>query len=145
MRNPVTITFGTIFLAGLPSDEAMISVLSHELVHIADGDHDAFLQLYRAVGNRASALTGLDIREQRAEELTCDLLGAMAAREFVANTPDYTPLPRRVSRLIAHNCVTEDEGDEDHLSPRNTIRALLSLDPTLARELVYGRYESKQQ
>jgi hypothetical protein len=145
MRNPVTITFGTIFLAGLPSDEAMISVLSHELVHIADGDHDALLQLYRAVGNRASALTGLDIREQRAEELTCDLLGAMAARGFVANTPDYTPLPRRVSRVIAHNCVTEDEGDEDHLSPRNTIRALLSLDPELARELVYGRYDSKQQ
>jgi len=145
MRNPVTITFGTIFLAGLPSDEAMISVLSHELVHIADGDHDALLQLYRAVGNRASALTGLDVREQRAEELTCDLVGAMAAREFVANTPDYTPLPRRVSRVIAHNCVTEDEGDEDHLSPRNTIRALLSLDPTLARDLVYGRYESKQQ
>jgi hypothetical protein len=142
MRNPVTITFGTIFLAGLPSDEAMISVLSHELVHIADGDHDTLSQLYRAVGNRASALTGLDIRAQKAEELTCDLLGAMSAREFVANTPDYTPLTRRVSRVIAHNCVAEDEGDEDHLSPRNTIRALLLLNPTLTRELVYGRSDS---
>lgn len=138
MRNPVTITFGTIFLAGLPSDEAMISVLGHELVHIADGDPDALLSLYRAVGKRASALTGLDIRAQLAEELTCDLVGALAAREFVADTPDYVPLPRRVSRAVAHNCVTEDEGDEDHLSPRNTIRALLSLNPTLTRELVYG-------
>lgn len=139
MRNPVTITFGTIFLAGLPSDEAMISVLGHELVHIADGDRDALLMLYRAIGNRASALTGLDIRAQRAEELTCDVVGALAAREFVADTPDYVPLPRRVSRAVAHNCVAEDEGDEDHLSPRNTIRSLLSLNPSLTRELVYGR------
>ena len=140
MRNPVTITFGTIFLAGLPSDEAMISVLGHELVHIADGDHDALLALYRAIGKRASGLTGLDIRAQRAEELTCDLVGALAAREFVADTPDYVPLARRVSRAVAHNCVEEDEGDEDHLSPRNTIRALLSLNPALTRELVYGSH-----
>lgn len=139
MRNPVTITFGTIFLAGLPSDEAMISVLGHELVHIADGDRDALLMLYRAIGTRASALTGLDIRAQRAEELTCDVVGALAAREFVADTPDYVPLPRRVSRAVAHNCVEQDEGDEDHLSPRNTIRALLSLNPALTRELVFGR------
>jgi len=139
MRNPVTITFGTIFLAGLPSDEAMVSVLGHELVHIADGDRDALLMLYRAIGNRASALTGLDIRAQRAEELTCDVVGALAAREFVADTPDYVPLPRRISRAVAHNCVAEDEGDEDHLSPRNTIRSLLSLNPSLTRELVYGR------
>jgi hypothetical protein len=141
MRNPSTITFGTIFLAGLPSDEAMISVLSHELVHIADGDHAALLSLYRAIGNRASGLTGLDIREQRAEELTCDLIGALSAREFVAATPNYEPLPRRVSRVMAHNCVAEDEGDEDHLSPRSTIRALLSLNPRLTWELVYGREE----
>jgi len=141
MRNPVTITFGTIFLAGLPSDEAMISVLGHELVHIADGDHDALLALYRALGKRASSLTGLDIRAQRAEELTCDVVGALAARKFVTATPDYDPLPRRVSRALAHNCVAEDEGDEDHLSPRNTIRALLSLNPALTYELVYGREE----
>lgn len=141
MRNPGTITFGTIFLAGLPSDEAMISVLSHELVHIADGDHAALLSLYRAVGDRASALTGLDVREQRAEELTCDLIGALSAREFVGATPNYEPLARRVSRVMAHNCVAEDEGDEDHLSPRSTIRALLSLNPALTRELVYGREE----
>lgn len=142
IRNPVTITFGTIFLAGLPSDEAMISVLSHELVHIADGDHDGLVALYRAIGERASALTGLNIRNQRAEELTCDLIGAMAAREFVADSPAYDSLARRISRSLAHNCVTEDEGDEDHLSPRNTIRALLSLRPSLTRELVYSREDS---
>lgn len=142
MRNPATITFGTIFLAGLPSDEAMISVLSHELVHIADGDQGALLPLYRAVGQRASSLTGLSVRGQRAEELTSDLIGALAAREFVADSPDYDRLPRRLSRAVAHNCVAADEGDEDHLSPRETIRALFSLNPTLTRELVLGREET---
>ena len=143
LRRPQTITFGTIFLAGLPSDEAMISVLAHELVHIADGDRDTLRSLFRAVGKRASGLTGMRIYEQRAEELTCDLVGAMATRSYVADTPDYSPLPRRISRAVQHNCVEDDEGDEDHLSPRNTIRALLALSPSLAHELVYGQMPSR--
>lgn len=138
LRRPQTITFGTIFLAGLPSDEAMISVLAHELVHIADGDGDDLRLLFRAVGNRATNLTGIRIHQQRAEELTCDLVGALGARSFISETPDYSPLPRRISRAVQHNCVEDDEGDEDHLSPRNTIRALLALSPSVAYELVYG-------
>lgn len=139
LRKPRTIVFGTIFLAGLPSDEAIISVLSHELVHIADGDEDSLTPLFREIGNRASNLTGMKIHDQRAEELTCDLVGMLAARAYVSSSPSYEPLPRRISRSLAHNCVEDDEGDEDHLSPRNTIRALLSLSPNLSRELVYGR------
>ncbi len=139
MRNPRTIVFGTIFLAGLPSDEAMISVLSHELVHIADGSQDNLKTLFRAVAGRASSLTGLKIRDQRAEELTCDLVGALATRSYVAATPSYEALPQRISRSLEHNCVDTDEGDDDHLSPRDTIRAILFLRPALSRELVYGR------
>jgi hypothetical protein len=139
LRRPQTITFGTIFLAGLPSDEAMISVLAHELVHIADGEDDSLRLLFRAVGKRASGLTGIRIYQQRAEELTCDLVGAMSARFFITDTPDYSPIPRRIARAVQHNCVDDDEGDEDHLSPRNTIRALLALSPSVARELVYGQ------
>lgn len=139
LRNPHTIVFGTIFLAGLPSDEGIISVLAHELVHIADGSEDSLGLLFRGVGNRASNLTGLQIHDQRAEELTCDLVGTLAARSYVASTPSYDALPRRISRSLEHNCVDQDEGDDDHLSPRNTIRALLALDPVLARQLVYGR------
>jgi hypothetical protein len=139
LRRPQTITFGTIFLAGLPSDEAMISVLAHELVHIADGEGDSLRLLFRVVGNHASGLTGIRIHQQRAEELTCDLIGAMAARSFIWETPDYSPVPRRISRAVQHNCVEDDEGDEDHLSPRNTIRAVLALSPSFARELVYGQ------
>ncbi|MGH9966458.1 MAG: hypothetical protein ACREBG_01300 [Pyrinomonadaceae bacterium] len=139
LKRPHTITFGTIFLAGLPSDEGMISVLAHELVHIADGDRDTLRPLFRVIGQRASGLTNLRIHEQRAEELTCDLVGAIAARGFVSNTAAYDALPRRIARAVEHNCVEEDEGDEDHLSPRNTIRALLALNPRLAEELVYGQ------
>jgi hypothetical protein len=139
LRNPHTIVFGTIFLAGLPSDEGIISVLAHELVHIADGSEDSLNLLFRNVGNRASKLTGLKVYDQRAEELTCDLVGALAARAYVTSSPNYEPLPRRISRSIEHNCVSQDEGDDDHLSPQNTIRALLTLNPTLSRELVYGR------
>ncbi len=40
VKNPHTIVFGTIFLAGLPSDEGIISVLAHELVHIGDGGEE---------------------------------------------------------------------------------------------------------
>jgi hypothetical protein len=139
LRNPHTIVFGTIFLAGLPSDEGIVSVLAHELVHIADGSEDSLSLLFRAVGNRGSKLTAMQIHDQRAEELTCDLIGTMAARSFVSSSPSYEPLPRRISRSLEHNCVNQDEGDDDHLSPRNTIRALLALDPVLSRQLVYGR------
>jgi hypothetical protein len=139
MRNPRTIIFGTIFLAGLPSDEGMISVLSHELVHIADGSQDNLKPLFRAIAGRASSLTGLKIQDQRAEELTCDLVGALATRSYVSATPSYEALPQRISRSLEHNCVDTDEGDDDHLSPRDTIRAILFLRPALSRELVYGR------
>ena len=141
LSKPHVITFGTIFLAGLRSDEGMISVLAHELMHIADGDHDSLRPLVSAVGNRASDLTGLDVRGQRGEEITCDLIGAMASRAYVASTPGYESIARRLARSVQHNCVEIDEGDEDHLSPRNTIRALLALNPVLVRELINDREE----
>lgn len=144
LSRPQVITFGTIFLAGLRSDEGMISVLAHELMHIADGENDSLRLLVNAVGDRASDLTGLDVQGQRGEEITCDLIGAMAVRAYVADTPGYESIARRLARSIQHNCVGIDEGDDDHLSPRSTIRALLSLHPALVRELVNDREERTQ-
>ena len=140
LSRPHVITFGTIFLAGLRSDEGMISVLAHELMHIADGDNDSLRTLVSAIGNKASDLTGLDIHGQRGEEVTCDLIGAMATRAYIVSTPGYESIARRLARSIQHNCVELDEGDEDHLSPRNTIRALLALNPGLVRELIDDRF-----
>ena len=138
LREPRTIEFGTIFLAGLHSDEAMISVLAHELTHIASGQPDSLRLLFRAIGRRASARTGLRIQGQRAEELSCDLVGMLAARQFINDTASWEPLARRLARAFEHNCVDDDASDEDHLSPRNTIRALLALDVPMAMELITG-------
>lgn len=144
LSKPQVITFGTLFLAGLRSDEGMISVLAHELMHIADGDNDSLRVLVSAIGNKASELTGLDVTGQRAEEIACDLIGAMAARAYVEDTPGYESIARRLARSVQHNCVEIDEGDEDHLSPRNTIRALLALHPVLVKELINDREERDQ-
>lgn len=138
LREPRTIEFGTIFLAGLRSDEAMISVLAHELTHIASGQAEALRPLFRAIGGRAATRTGLRIQGQRAEELACDLVGMMAARQYIRETPSWEPLPRRLARAIEHNCVDDDASDEDHLSPRSTIRALFALDVELAGEVLAG-------
>lgn len=136
LRDPRTIEFGTIFLAGLHSDESMVSVLAHELTHIAGGQTDSLRPLFRAIARRAAARTGLRIQGQRAEELTCDLIGVMTARAFIQQTPSWEPLPRRVARAVEHNCVDDDASDEDHLSPRNTIRALFALYLDLAGEIL---------
>lgn len=144
LTRPRTITFGTIFLSGLRSDEGMIGVLAHELMHIADGNADSLRALVSAVSQKASALTGIDIRGQRGEELTCDLIGSMAVRAYVADSPSYESVTRRLARSVEHNCVDVDEGDDDHLSPRNTIRALLAVNPLLVRELVFNRQERIQ-
>ena len=136
LPEPHTIEFGTIFLAGLRSDEGMISVLGHELMHVADGQADSLRPLFRAIARRASARTGLRITGQRAEELGCDLVGLMAAREFIKEHASWEPVARRLARAIGHNCVDDDASDEDHLSPRSTIRALFALDLNFASEMV---------
>jgi hypothetical protein len=122
----------------------MISVLAHELMHIADGENDSLRLLVAAVGNKATDLTGFDVQGQRGEEITCDLIGAMSVRAYVAGTPSYESIARRLARSIQHNCVDIDEGDEDHLSPRSTIRTLLALHPAMVRELINDREERVQ-
>jgi hypothetical protein len=48
-KEPRTIRFGTIFLAGLRSDEGMLSVLAHESTHVADGAQGSLVALFRGV------------------------------------------------------------------------------------------------
>lgn len=136
MNEPDTISFGTIFLAGLPSDEGMISVLAHEMTHLADGGPNTLHPLFNAVGARATNIMSFRVTGQRAEELTCDLIGVMVARYLIERTPNKESVPRRLSRSLQHNCVDQDDTDEDHLSPRTTMRAIMALAPTLARDLL---------
>ncbi|HJR06098.1 MAG TPA: hypothetical protein VJ842_02280, partial [Pyrinomonadaceae bacterium] len=135
-KEPRTIRFGTIFLAGLRSDEGMLSVLAHELTHVADGAQGSLALLFRGVVRRAGGAAQLQrINLRRGEELTCDLVGALAVRAYIARTPGVETLARRTSRALAHNCVERDHTDRAHLSPRTTMRALLTLNPALAREI----------
>lgn len=136
LSEPDTISFGTIFLAGLPSDEGLISVLSHEMVHLADGRQNTLQPLFRSIGGRAATILEMRVVGQQSEELTCDLIGVMAARYLIERTPNKDILMRRVARSLQHNCVSDDETDDDHLSPRTTMRAVLSLDPTILRDLL---------
>jgi hypothetical protein len=136
LSDPHTIRFGTIFLVGLPSDEGMMSVLAHELTHIADGRQNSLHPLFRLIGKRAASLTGMRINGQKPEELTCDLIGVRVARTFTARLPNDEPVARRLARALEHNCVDDDDTDEEHLSPRSTMRAVLALDPILARDLI---------
>jgi hypothetical protein len=145
LRDPRVIEFGTIFLAGLKSDEAMVSVLGHELTHVASGQSDLLRPLFRAIARRAAGRINLTISGQRAEELACDLVGLLATRQFIDQTPSWEPPPRRIARAVEHNCVDDDGSDEDHLSPRNTIRALFALDITLARELLATETQSSSR
>jgi len=134
--DPRTIRFGTIFLAGLRSDEGLLSVLAHELVHAADGARGGLSPLFRRVGLRAERVGRVGkISARRAEELTCDLVGVRAVRLYVARNPSDEPQARRASRAVGHNCVELDETDSAHLSPRQTLRALLALDPAFAAEI----------
>jgi len=145
LRDPRAIEFGTIFLAGLKSDEAMVSVLGHELTHVASGQSDLLRPLFRAIARRAAGRINFPVSGQRAEELACDLVGLMATSQFINETPSWEPQPRRIARAVEHNCVDDDGSDEDHLSPRNTIRALFALDIDLARELLTANTQSSTQ
>ena len=133
--DPQAIRFGTIFLAGLPSDEAMISVLAHELTHVADGPKSSLQFFFRRVAQRAAQFVKFRISHLRAEEFTCDLVGTMTARAYIARTPNSEPLSRRAARALEHNCVETDDTDNVHLSPRNTMRAILAFNIDLTREI----------
>jgi hypothetical protein len=134
--DPRAIRFGTIFLASLRSDEGMLSVMAHELTHAADGARGTLTPLFRRVARRAELSAGLrQVSARRGEELTCDLVGVMAARLFVARNATGEPAARRAARTVEHNCVERDETDAAHLSPRETMRAVLALTPALAAEV----------
>jgi hypothetical protein len=134
--DPRAIRFGTIFVASLRSDEAMLSVMAHELTHAADGARGSLKPLFRRVARRAEAGAGLrQISSRRGEELTCDLVGVLSARLFIARRASEEPEARRAARAVEHNCVERDETDAAHLSPRETLRALLALEPVYAAEV----------
>jgi len=134
---PETIFVGTILLAASPSDEAMISLLAHELTHVANIGSGALLPLFVRVAERARTAAPLPrLNATRAMELTCDLIGVRAARALIGRSKDLSLRSRRATRAIAHNCVERDMRGPSHLSPRATLCAVLALEPDFAREIL---------
>lgn len=133
---PQAIIFGTVFLVGLRSDEAMITVLAHELTHAVNGTDQALQPLFARVNARAARAGNFSMRAAMAIELTCELVGIGVMQEFAGRRSVKEGLRRRLTRAFGKDCVQQDLADENHLSPRQTMRLLLTLDPALTRTIV---------
>jgi hypothetical protein len=134
---PNAIIFGTIFLAGIRSDEAMITVLAHELTHAVNGTDEALQPLFSRVEARASRIGNLPIRGNMATELTCEAVGLQVMRTYTGKASGKGTT-RHLARAVGKNCVQTDLADENHLSPRETLRVLLALEPELTKAITGG-------
>lgn len=134
--DPRAITFGTVFLAGLRSDEAMIAVLAHELTHVVDGPDHLLQPLFSNLRARASQLSGNPIQARPAIELTCEMAGLYVLVQHLGGASKIKGKQQRLARAFQKNCVTYDLADDRHLSPRQTLEMLLLLEPELTRAVV---------
>ena len=138
-HNPREIVFGTVFLAGLRSDEAMIAVIAHELTHVVDGPGRVLQNLFMRISRQASDLGGISVQRAQGVELGCDLAGLYVLQDYIAHTSSKEPKSRRMARAFQKNCVSLDLADATHLSPRTTQRLLFMLEPN-----AIGTIEAKQ-
>jgi hypothetical protein len=128
---PDAIIFGTIFLSGLRSDEAMIAVLAHELTHAINSTDQGLQPLFIRIGANASR-TREPVSASAAIELGCELVGIEVLRDYISKTGGRGKTGLRLARDLEKDCVQRDLPDENHLSPRETMLLLLKLDPELA-------------
>jgi hypothetical protein len=123
---PNAVVFGTVFLSALRSKEAILAVLAHEITHAIDGTDNALQPIFRRVNQDSSSVSLTAV-----EELVCELVAIEVVRDYVSQTSSNRSKSRRLARPLQKNCVSLDLSDAHHLSPRNTMRTLLRLDPTL--------------
>lgn len=131
---PDTIVVGTVFLAGLRSDEAMLAVLAHELTHAINGTDHGLAPVFSRLHGRAPL--GTVASENATIELVCEMVGLETVRDYISQTKGRKPgVRQRLGRALQKDCVRTDLSDEDHLSPRETMRMLLQLDADLVNAL----------
>jgi hypothetical protein len=133
---PHVISFGTVLLAGLRSDEATLTVLAHELTHAINGTDQALRPLFMRVAARASQAGKLFVGEGMAAELACDMIGLRVLREYATRPSNGATLRQRLTRALGKDCVRINLADETHLSPRDTMQLLLTLDPEFTKAII---------
>lgn len=134
--DPRSIIFGTNFLTGLRSNEAMIAVLAHELTHAASGTEQTLQPFFMQVRANVAQLGLASVGPNAAMELACEIVGVQAALEYINQTPSAGMTKQRFARVLEKDCASKAVGDSSHLSPRATMRVLLSLNTELARFIV---------
>ena len=141
---PQSIIFGTVFLAGLRSDEAMLAVLAHELTHVADGQEHVLQPLFSRVGVRVLEVSRRMIQEDAAKELTCEMVGIQVVQQYLGKASGKGKI-RRLVRPLEKNCVRRDLSDDTHLSPRETLRMLLMVEPDLMKAFTTTKKERRSK
>jgi hypothetical protein len=128
---PDSIIFGTVFLVGLRSDEAMIAVLGHELTHAVNATDRGLQPVFASIRAKAFQM-GTPVSEAAAVELGCELVGLEVLRDYVSQTGGRGRVGRRLARAFQKDCVQRELADENHLSPRETMLLLLKFEPEVA-------------
>jgi hypothetical protein len=143
--NLSVIHIGTEYATYLTSDDEVMLLLGHELTHVAarTGRLNQFIE---EVAETARLDASIAPVERQKEELACDFVGAEVLKRFIALHPTeetnaerftrafgYDPPAERFARAWQYFCdyYKGDLGDEEHLSPYQTLNTLLRFDTEL--------------
>jgi len=140
---PTSVRIGPGYAVYLGTDEETIMLLGHELTHAAEQEHN----LNQFVHTAASIVESeADVHPDRAQrhDLTCDFIGEQVVKRFIKLNPTKESSALRLSYALDYNCGDDkDDGDDEHLSQDDTLKAILSLDPEL-NSLILGETAAKR-
>lgn len=133
---PEEIRIGAEYAEYLGNDEDAVLLLGHELTHAA-ARHDNLTGFVQQITANAEREAGVRPTEDQQEDLACDFIGAQVLKTYVRRHPSRESERERLARALDYENGDEPdaEGDEEHLSERETLRAILALDPELRRLL----------
>lgn len=139
-EKPQEILVGAEYALTLTEDEEAILLLCHELTHVAvwSGRLAPFIE---NSAQMAGQTAGVFPTEDQQEDLACDYVGAQALKQFIRLRPNRESAAARLSLALGNGCepgTVDDEGDEEHLSEGETLRALIGLDPELKSMILHN-------
>jgi hypothetical protein len=139
------IRIGSDYALDLISDDKVILLLGHELMHVA-ARGGRLHQFIENVTETAGLSASVEPTEDQREDLACEFTGAEALKRFIALYPTEEAAAARFARAIGYESTSErlaraledfcasyngDMRDGAHLSMDQTIRALYGLDPEI--------------